>query len=434
MSGVLGTQAYKRFFGYPTSYTQGAITASMPAGSLVGALASSITADRLSRKAALQSEVAPKEIRGRVVSLQQWAITWGILIQFFIQYGVAESVSGGPRDPAQSTAAFRIPWAVQMVPAVVLLVSLYFCPHSPRWLATRDRWREALLTLAALHESTYGRTSEGMTIHDPRVRAQYREIEDALRFEREQADGSFAALIKGRMYVINVVLTLPAILFLDKWGRRPSLVIGSFLMMAYLFISGALQHHYGRPNTAATATQDNKDISWVVVGHRGASWGIVVCSYLFVATFATTWGPTSWTYPAEIFPSRIRARAVSVCTAANWLFNMVLAFAVPPLLWHVNYKTYYIFGSFNAAAFLHMLLMAHETKGYTLEQMDDVFDRGGHAWERKKKSVSRVEAMESQVEASDVPPERRDTRDKSGLPCTTLAAEVTTREALGLSA
>ena len=78
-----------------------------------------------------------------------------------------------------------------------------------------------------------------------------------------------------------------------------------------------------------------------------------------------------------------------------------------------------------------MLLMAHETKGYTLEQMDDVFDQGGYAWERKKKPVSRVEAMESQVEASDVPPERRDTRDKAGLPCTTLAAEVTTREASG---
>ncbi|UNI22845.1 high affinity glucose transporter, variant 2 [Purpureocillium takamizusanense] len=432
MSGVLGTQAYKRFFGHPTSFTQGTITASMPAGSLVGALASSITADRLSRKAALQvscvfwivgsavqcsamgvamlcvgraiagvcvgitssivpvyqSEVAPKEIRGRVVSLQQWAITWGILIQFFIQYGVAEGVSGGPRDPGQSTAAFRIPWAVQMVPAVALFAGLCFCPQSPRWLASRDRWHEALLVLGALHEGTYGRTPGGggdgggrMAIHDPRVRAQYREIEDALRFEREQADGSFAALIRGRMvrrvvlgmsiqawsqlcgmnimmyyivyvmegaeigsplltasiqYVINVVLTLPAILFLDKWGRRPSLVIGSFLMMTYLFISGALQHHYGRPNTMATATPGNMDISWVVVGNRGASWAIVVSSYLFVATFATTWGPTSWTYPAEIFPSRIRARAVSVCTATNWLFNTVLAFAVPPLLWHVK--------------------------------------------------------------------------------------------------
>jgi MFS family permease len=120
MSGVLATQAYRRYFHNPLSYRQGAITASMPAGSLVGSLVSSFVADRFSRKAALQiscvlwiigsifmcaaqnigmlcfgrvvcglcvgmassivpvyqSEIAPKEIRGRVVSLQQWAITW----------------------------------------------------------------------------------------------------------------------------------------------------------------------------------------------------------------------------------------------------------------------------------------------------------------------------------------------------------------------
>ena len=124
MSGVLGTQAYKRYFNNPVSYAQGGITASMPAGSLLGSLVSSFLADRYSRKVALQiscvlwivgsilmaaaqnvgmlcfgrvvcglcvgiasslvpiyqSEIAPKEIRGRVVSLQQWAITWGILM------------------------------------------------------------------------------------------------------------------------------------------------------------------------------------------------------------------------------------------------------------------------------------------------------------------------------------------------------------------
>lgn len=124
MSGVLGTQAYKRYFNHPRSYVQGGITAAMPAGSLVGSLGSSFIADRFSRKVALQvscflwiigsiltaaaqnvamlcvgraicglgigvassivpvyqSEIAPKEIRGRVVSLQQWAITWGILM------------------------------------------------------------------------------------------------------------------------------------------------------------------------------------------------------------------------------------------------------------------------------------------------------------------------------------------------------------------
>ncbi|KAK4214358.1 hypothetical protein QBC37DRAFT_399723 [Rhypophila decipiens] len=77
------------------------------------------------------------------VSLQQWAFTWGILIQFFIQFGVAQ-VGGGPDDPNQPTSAFRIPWGVQMVPAFVLLVGLFFFLYSPRWLASKDRWDEAL--------------------------------------------------------------------------------------------------------------------------------------------------------------------------------------------------------------------------------------------------------------------------------------------------
>ncbi|KAM4062738.1 major facilitator superfamily protein [Hirsutella rhossiliensis] len=476
MSGVIGTQAYKQYFGNPVSYVQGAITASMPAGSLVGSLMSSFLADRLSRKVSLQigcvfwivgsliqcasqniamlcagrttaglcvgiassvvpiyqSEIAPKEIRGRVVSLQQWAITWGILIQYFIQYGVAESIGGGPGDPKQPTVAFRIPWGVQTVPGCVLLVGLFFCPHSPRWLASQDRWAEALAVLADLHGDGDAR--------DRRVLAQYREIEDALRLEREQAESSFAALLRRRMlkrvvlgmsiqawsqlcgmnimmyyivyvmegagiasplltasiqYIINVVLTLPAILFLDKWGRRPALVVGSFLMMTWLFISGAVQQYYGRPNTPETRTGQNKDTTWIVAHNRQASCAIVACSYLFVATFATTWGPTSWTYPAEIFPSRIRAKAVSISTATNWLFNMVLAFVVPPLR---TYRTYYLFGSFNAAAFFHMFLAAHETKGYTLEEMDDVFDSGVPAWKRGKPVHSRLEELEMRLE------------------------------------
>lgn len=163
-------------------------------------------------------------------------------------------------------------------------------------------------------------------------------------------------------YVINVVLTLPAIIFLDRWGRRPPLVIGAFMMMTWLFISGkypgpsypilipfprktktgssmsnrtrdtgALQQHYGQPNTEETQTPQNEDISWIVNNNPAVSKAVVACSYLFVATFATSWGPTSWTYPAEIYPSKIRAKAVSLATATNWFCNMVLAFAVPPL-------------------------------------------------------------------------------------------------------
>lgn len=163
-------------------------------------------------------------------------------------------------------------------------------------------------------------------------------------------------------YIINVALTLPAIIFLDRWGRRPPLVLGAFGMMSWLFISGAVQQYCGKPNVGDSVTEANKDITWIVDDNPAASRAVVACSYLFVATFATSWGPTSWTYPAEIYPSKIRAKAVSLATAMNWFWNMVLAFAVPPLLWNINYKMYYIFATFNGCAFLHMFFLAPETK------------------------------------------------------------------------
>lgn len=137
------------------------------------------------------SEIAPKEIRGRVVSLQQWAITWGILIQYFIQYG-ASWVGGGPDDPNQPTLAFRIPWGVQIIPAVVLFWGMFFVPRSPRWLASKDRWEEAITVLATLHGNN--------DLNHPKVLAEYQEIEEALRFEREEAVSSFRALTAPRMF------------------------------------------------------------------------------------------------------------------------------------------------------------------------------------------------------------------------------------------
>lgn len=195
-------------------------------------------------------------------------------------------------------------------------------------------------------------------------------------------------------YIINVAMTLPAILYLDKFGRRPALLCGSFLMAVWLFTTGALQASYGNPNPDTT----DRDISWVVPReHSSVSKGIVACSYLFVATFATTWGPVSWTYPSEIFPAKVRAKAVSIATATNWAWNCALAFAVPPLLWSINWKMYMIFGTFNAVAFIHMFLTAPETKGKTLEEMDEVFDSGLPAW-KAGKVESRLDRVTRDIE------------------------------------
>lgn len=125
------------------------------------------------------------------MSLQQWAITWGILIQYFIQYG-SSFVDGGIHNPAQSTKAFRIPWGIQAIPGAILLLGLFFLPFSPRWLAAKGRMDDAFQVLARLH-------GKGDMNH-PKVLAEFREIEEAIRFEREEAEGSFKALVRPRIF------------------------------------------------------------------------------------------------------------------------------------------------------------------------------------------------------------------------------------------
>lgn len=106
-------------------------------------------------------------------------------------------MDGGVGNPNQGTAAFRIPWGIQIVPGAILFFGFFFFPRSPRWLASKDRWEEALQVLAHLHG--------GGDINHPKVLAEYKEIEEALRFEREEAETSFAALVKPRI-VKRVVL------------------------------------------------------------------------------------------------------------------------------------------------------------------------------------------------------------------------------------
>ncbi|KKK19664.1 hypothetical protein P175DRAFT_0426692 [Aspergillus ochraceoroseus IBT 24754] len=475
MSGVLGTAAYTNYFQVGSGqYKQGGITCAMPFGSLVGALFSSFLADKYSRVTAIQcssilwiigsilmcasngiallvvgrviaglcvgiasamvpvyqAEVAPKEIRGRVISLQQWAITWGILIQYFIQYG-ASNIDGGPSNPTQSTAAFRIPWGIQIVPGVILFCGLFFFPKSPRWLASKDRWDECIQVLARLHGNG--------DINHPKVLAEYKEIQDALALERAQTSTSYQELIKPRIvkrvilgmslqmwsqlcgmnvmmyyivyimqstgtgsplltasiqYILNTALTLPAILFLDKFGRRPAILIGFFMQAIFLYIEGGLQAGFGSRNDFSDPSLDA--ISWTVKDHPAVGKAIIALSYLFVCSFATTIGPTSWTYPAEIYPAKVRAKAVSLATASNWVWNCLLALFVPPLLWSINWKMYMIFAAFNTAAFVHMFLTAPETKGFTLEEMDEVFDSGLPAWRRLDKT-SRLDQMEKDI-------------------------------------
>lgn len=318
-----------------------------------------------------------------------------------------------------NTAVFRIPWGVQMIWGIGLAIFILGFPQSPRWLADKDRWDECLQVLADLH-------SKG-DINNEEVQFEYREIQAAVKFDREQGANSYAECFKqgyaGRtilgmciqmwsqltgmnvmmyyitfvfqgaglqgdvanltaslvQYILNVLATIPAILYLDRWGRRPTLIYGAAAMAIFLFIVGAIMGARGHPVTSSNAA-----VNWALdPSDRSSSIALIVMIYLFVCSFATSWGPCSWTYPAEIFPLRIRSKAVALATATNWAFNTGLAEWAPPMMQSINYKAYFFYACMNAAAGIHVYLACPETKGRTLEEVDALFNSGVPAWKSK---------------------------------------------------
>jgi Na+/melibiose symporter-like transporter len=244
--------------------------------------------------------------------------------------------------------AFRVPWALQMIPAIVLAIGLVFLPESPRWLARKDRWEETQAVLTSVH----GKGDP----NSPFVTLEMQEIRQMIEFERQNADVSVKELFHPRMlnrlhigvftqiwsqltgmnvmmyyityvfgmaglsgdinliassiqYIINVLMTIPALIYMDRWGRRPMFVYGAILMAIWMFTNAGLMASYG--HAAPPGGLNNiAEQSWEITG--APSRAVIACTYLFVASYAPTWGPASWVYPPEIFPLRVRGKAVAL--------------------------------------------------------------------------------------------------------------------------
>jgi MFS family permease len=171
-------------------------------------------------------------------------------------------------------------------------------------------------------------------------------------------------------YVINVVMTVPALLFMDRWGRRPTLLVGAALMATWLFANAGILATKGTPEPNGVGGV--REATTSVTGP--ASKAVIACSYLFVASYAPTWGPVSWTYPPELYPLRIRGKAVALATSANWAFNFALGYFVPPAFENIAWRTYIIFGVFCIAMFIHVFFMFPETSGKPLEEVIEIFE------------------------------------------------------------
>ncbi|KAB8238246.1 sugar porter family MFS transporter [Aspergillus alliaceus] len=466
MSAQLNENSYKCYFNQgpsgppfnnddhcsgPKSLVQGGITAAMSAGSWLGALISGPLSDRIGRKKSIMvgciiwiigstimcasqnigmlvvgrvinglsvgiesaqvpvyiSEMSPPSKRGRFTGIQQWAITWGILIMFYISYGC--SYIGSRTSNGYSTAAWRIPWGLQMIPAVFLFFGMLILPESPRWLARQDRWEDCHMVLAKVH-------CKGDMNH-PFVALEMQDIRDMCEFERQFKNVTYLDLFTPRMlnrtiiglfmqiwsqltgmnvmmyyityvfsmagysgdsnllassiqYIINVLMTLPALIWLDRWGRRPTLIVGAILMATFMYANGAIMAVHGEvvPGGIDGVAQQSMKL------HGSAAKGLIACTYLFVASYAPSWGPVSWVYPPELFPMRLRGKGVALSTSGNWAFNTALGLFTPPAFANIRWQTYIIFGVFNTVMLIHVFFFFPETAGKTLEETEAMFE------------------------------------------------------------
>lgn len=183
--------------------------------------------------------------------------------------------------------------------------------------------------------------------------------------------GNATLIASSIQYVINVVMTVPALLFMDRWGRRPTLLIGAALMASLMYINGAIfatKGTYPGPN----GVNNIKEASTKLTGAPAKA--VIACTYLFVASYAPTWGPVSWTYPPELYPNRVRGKAVALATSGNWAFNFALGYFVPVAFVNIRWELYIIFGVFCTAMFIHVFFLFPETAGKPLEEVTEIFE------------------------------------------------------------
>lgn len=197
-------------------------------------------------------------------------------------------------------------------------------------------------------------------------------------FEMAGLTGQIALILNGVQYIINALVTVPALLYMDRRGRRATLLVGSTFMAIFLFAVAGLMSAYGR----YTDTSSNAVVRWKVEGL--ASRAVIASCYLFGAAYSMTYGPVSMVLPSELLGNRLRGKGNSVATASNWAFNFALGYFVPPAFHNIQWKTYVIFGCFCVAMTIHVFLAFPETAGKSLEEVDEIFQNRTPAWKTQK--------------------------------------------------
>jgi len=313
------------------------------------------------------SEIAPKNIRGALNSLNQMAIVIGILVTYIANWLIQDT---GPNN-------WRYMFGAEIVPAILFLVALFFIPESPRYLVRKSKTKEAMNILKALHGDEQARVEkeeieQSFQVAKVPVReilgkgkiifisalllaffSQVTGIDSVIYYAPKVMllvgfeEASSAFLVSLSVPVILLIFTFIAILKVDKMGRRPLLIIGALGMSISFLISGL-------------AFSTNIVNGWIVL------LGIL----LFIAFFAMSFGPITWLYISEIFPNNFRGTAVSIATIVLWISNFLVGQFFPWMIENMKGGSYFLFSALCFLSFIFVYFMIKETKGLSLEEIE----------------------------------------------------------------
>ena len=325
------------------------------------------------------AEIAPAKSRGKLVSMNQFAIIFGMLVVYFVNYYI--SLQGD--TTWLDTVGWRWMFASEIVPATLFLFFLFFVPDTPRSLMLQSQPEKALAVLIKVngqHEAhkilddikntVTHRSGKLFSYGIPvivfgvliSVFQQFVGINVVLYYAPEifksMGSGTDTALLQTIIVgAVNLIFTVLAIQTVDKVGRKPLMIIGAIGMAVSMFALGTA----------------------FFIGSLGMF--TLICMLVYVAAFAMSWGPVAWVLLSEIFPNEIRGKALAVAVAAQWISNYLVSWTFPMmdknsyLLEKFNHGfAYWIYGFMGLLAAFFVWKFIPETKAKTLEEMNNLWN------------------------------------------------------------
>jgi sugar porter (SP) family MFS transporter len=328
------------------------------------------------------SEIAPARWRGLMVTLYQLAITIGIAISYWVDLAFAHAGLGWPPM-----------FAIAAVPSAIFLIAMLFNPETPRWLASRGRWKEAdevLSRVTGEHNNAAALAEIRLSISSEHTHGALRELlRPGLRlallvgvglaalqqlvgintivyyaptiFSAVGFHSNTAAILATSIIgVVNVFATIVACLLVDRAGRRPLLLWGTAGMVIALL-----------------------GLSLIFAFAPGHIAGLtLILLMLYIVAFAIGMGPVFWVLSAELFPTNVRTVGASISTLFNWLANLLVSITFLSLIDAIGTSwTFVLYALLGIFAFVFILRLVPETRRKSLESIERYWQNGGH-WEK----------------------------------------------------